>query len=169
MCLSWDGMLIQSTLAWRTPRYYGYLLLQTKSSPRPGESYRCLTENDFRYCGLSLLRTLNYVPRMSTITRVDCIWGCDEVEMTAFAELQAIVVTIFRKKGKGNFNLLSCIKTFNQQLIHLYLLTAKVHSLSKGLFQFLKNKWFKNVQDPNYLLQNLILEQALMQNVPITS
>ena len=37
-----------------------------------GESYRGLTENDARYCELSLLRTPNYVPMVFAITRVDC-------------------------------------------------------------------------------------------------
>ena len=46
--------------------------LRTQSSPPPGGSYRSLTENDSRYCGLSILRTPNYVPRASAITRVDC-------------------------------------------------------------------------------------------------
>ena len=37
-------------------------------------------------------------------------------------------------------NSLRCSKAFNQQLINLRLFTAKVHSLSKGPFQFLKTK-----------------------------
>ena len=57
----------QSTLALQTRRYYGHPLLWTKSSPSPGENYRGLTENDSHYCGLSLLRTPNYVPRVSTV------------------------------------------------------------------------------------------------------
>ena len=62
---------VQSTLALRTPRYYGHPLLRTKSNPPPGVSYTGLSENDSRYCGLSLLRASNYVPRVSAITRVD--------------------------------------------------------------------------------------------------
>ena len=34
--------------------------------------YRGLTGNDSRYYGLSLIRTLNEVPSVSAITRVDC-------------------------------------------------------------------------------------------------
>ena len=34
--------------------------------------YRGLTENGSRYYGLSLFRTQNNVPKVSTITRVDC-------------------------------------------------------------------------------------------------
>ena len=58
--------LRKSTIALRTPCYYGHPLLWAKSSPPPGESYRGgFTENDSRYCGLSLLRTPNYVLRCS--------------------------------------------------------------------------------------------------------
>ena len=64
---------IQSTLGLRTPRYYRHPLLRTKSSTTSGEIYRGLTENDSRYCGLSLLRSSNYVPRASAITIVDSI------------------------------------------------------------------------------------------------
>ena len=41
-------------------------------SPPAGQSFRGLIEIYSRYCGLSLLRTPNYVPRVSAITRVDC-------------------------------------------------------------------------------------------------
>ena len=46
--------------------------IMDKIQPSPGGSYRGLTENYSRYCGLSLLRTPNYVPRVSAITKVDC-------------------------------------------------------------------------------------------------
>ena len=55
---------IQSTLALRTPRYYG-------QNSDPG--YRGLTGNESRYYGLSLIRTLNEVPSVPVITRVNCI------------------------------------------------------------------------------------------------
>ena len=45
-------IFLQSTLALRTPRYYGLPLLRTELSPLPGESYRGLTEKDSRYYGL---------------------------------------------------------------------------------------------------------------------
>ena len=36
--------------------------------------YRGLTENDSRYYRLSLFRRQNNVPKVSAVTRVDCIW-----------------------------------------------------------------------------------------------
>ena len=48
-------------------RYY-----RQNPAPPTGESYRGLTENDSRCCGLSLLWTPIYVPRVSAITRVNC-------------------------------------------------------------------------------------------------
>ena len=38
--------------------------------------YRGLTENDSRYYGLSLIRTLNEVPSVSAIKRVDWLTKC---------------------------------------------------------------------------------------------
>ena len=55
---------IQLTLALRTRRYYGQ-----NSDPRQ----KRLTGNDSRYYELSLSRPLNDVPRVSAITRVDCM------------------------------------------------------------------------------------------------
>ena len=43
---------LKSTLALRTPHYYGHALLRTKPSPPTKATYRSLTENDSRYCGL---------------------------------------------------------------------------------------------------------------------
>ena len=56
----------QSTVTLWTPCYYGQKLIQI-----PGR--RSLTGNDSCYYGLSLWRTLNDVPRVSAIVRVDCI------------------------------------------------------------------------------------------------
>ena len=53
---------IQSTPALRTPRYYGHPAT-TDSSKIPGESYKRLTEINFRYYGLSLLRTYGHFIR----------------------------------------------------------------------------------------------------------
>ena len=70
-----SGCGCQQAFPFGHPRYDGHPLLRTKSSPPPGESYRGLTENDSRYCGLSLLRTPNYVPRVFAITGVDCTYS----------------------------------------------------------------------------------------------
>ena len=56
-----NALSIQSTLALRTPRYYGHPA-NTDSCKIPGLSCRRLTETNSRYCGFSLyianLRTL---------------------------------------------------------------------------------------------------------------
>ena len=50
-------MIVQSTLALRSPRYYGHPV-NTDSCKIPSEiCYRRLTETISRYYGLSLLRT----------------------------------------------------------------------------------------------------------------
>ena len=46
-------------------RYYG------QNPALPSAKARGLTKNYSRYCRLLLLRTPNYVPRVSAITRVD--------------------------------------------------------------------------------------------------
>ena len=56
---------IQSTLALRTPRYYG-------QNPDPGKTYRDLTENDSRCYGLSLLR--NYGHFLGTKVTILLFW-----------------------------------------------------------------------------------------------
>ena len=71
---------IQSTLALRTPRYYGQNLLVHASTQL---CKMCLFLPDSHYltaifikpcsCGLLLLQTPNYVPRVFAIMRVDCI------------------------------------------------------------------------------------------------
>ena len=54
--LHYSFVALQSTLALPTPCYYGHPLLP---------------ENNSRCCGLPLLRTPNYFPRVSVITRID--------------------------------------------------------------------------------------------------
>ena len=56
---------IQSTLALRTPRYYG-------QNPDPGKTYRDLTENNSRCYGLSLLR--NYGHFLGTKVTILLFW-----------------------------------------------------------------------------------------------
>ena len=60
-CVFW-AILLQSTPPLRTPRYYGHPAI-TDRSKIPGESYRCLTEINSRYYGLSLLRTYRHFIR----------------------------------------------------------------------------------------------------------
>ena len=54
-----SNLHLQSTLALRTPRYYGHPI-NKDSCKIPGQSYRRLTENKPRYYGLSLLRTYGH-------------------------------------------------------------------------------------------------------------
>ena len=55
--------------------------------------------------------------------------------------LSILTITLIAQKFiTKSVNSLRCSKAFNQQLINLRLFTAKVHSLSKGPFQFLKTK-----------------------------
>ena len=68
-------LLVQSTLALWTPCYYGHSLLWTLAITDKFQisSKRGLTGNDSRYYSLSLLRSLNNVPRVSPVIRVDFI------------------------------------------------------------------------------------------------
>lgn len=64
----------------------------------------------------------------------------DEQEVRAFFFCN--YYDLAQKLKKESLNSLCRSKAFNQQLIYLCLFTAKVHALSKGPFQFLKNKVF---------------------------
>ena len=53
---------VQSTLALRTPRYYGHPANADKSHPPPGETHKEMTETNSRYYGLSLLWKCGHFP-----------------------------------------------------------------------------------------------------------
>ena len=64
---------IQSTLALRTPRYYGHPANADKSQP-PGETHKEMTETNSLFYGLSLLRKCRRFPAPKRdISLVICI------------------------------------------------------------------------------------------------
>ena len=84
----WMRDTVNSRLADNT-RYYGQ-----NPALHPAKAInRCLTESDSHFCGLSLLRTPNYGPRVSAITRVDC-------SLKGFLEGYIAVTSNFGNKTK---------------------------------------------------------------------
>ena len=77
--------------------------------------YRALTENDSRYYGLSLFRTKNGVPKVSAITRADCMYsvlGCDRFVQPGF---KRVLFFSYDVTLKFNFTITNWESTSQQQ------------------------------------------------------
>ena len=73
-----------------------------------------MTGNDSRYNGLSLLRTLNDVPRVSATTRVDCICLLDAFNTSSDSTKLVITVLLIQTDAT-----LKTTNSFSFSLAHL--------------------------------------------------